>query len=463
MIFKQKAIRYYYWIVLEFIRKHLRLILLSFFISIVGIVSIISFSPYIVSITTSSKNIVGIIGTYQLENLPDSILSKISSGLVFVNEKGEAVPTIASKWEQSKDGKTYFFYLKKNLYWNDGKHFTAKGINFKFKDVEVKIISDYKIEFRLKKPLPIFPTYLATPIIKYPLVGVAGLYRVERFKNQYGNVKELYLSQNKSNLPYLVYKFYDSENKMINAYKLGEINQMEVSRKTTADFFSGWKNTKIDKSIDYGRLLTLFFNMNNEFLKQKDNRKAIIMAVSRKQFSEEGIESNGPIPPVSWANNPNIKKVSYDPEFAEKIIKKNYESSQSGTLQISTSYDYLDVAQQIKDNLDKIGLSTKISTISNTQSTSFDMLVAYWKVPLDPDQYYFWHSTQKQGNITNYGNVKVDKLLEDGRGSTSLEERKKIYDDFQRVLVDDSPAFFMFYPYTYTIKRKSQAGKLPLK
>ena len=55
------------------------------------------------------------------------------------------------------------------------------------------------------------------------------------------------------------------------------------------------------------------------------------------------------------------------------------------------------------------------------------MFLAYLKVPIDPDQYYFWHSTQTQSNIGNYNNVKVDKLLEDGRSTVDIEEREKIY------------------------------------
>ena len=82
------------------------------------------------------------------------------------------------------------------------------------------------------------------------------------------------------------------------------------------------------------------------------------------------------------------------------------------------------------------------------------MLLAFWKVPQDPDQYFFWHSTQKQGNITGYKNVKIDKLLEDGRNTLAIEKRKKIYYDFQKVFMDDLPAVFLYYPNVYTISRK---------
>ena len=48
---------------------------------------------------------------------------------------------------------------------------------------------------------------------------------------------------------------------------------------------------------------------------------------------------------------------------------------------------------------------------------------------------------------------KIDKLLESGRKESDQEKREKIYFDFQRYLVEDAPAVFLFHPTTYTISR----------
>jgi peptide/nickel transport system substrate-binding protein len=80
--------------------------------------------------------------------------------------------------------------------------------------------------------------------------------------------------------------------------------------------------------------------------------------------------------------------------------------------------------------------------------------LAIFDTPEDPDQYSIWHSTQKATNITHYENPRIDKLLEDGRSQINTEERKKTYLDFQRFLVEDAPAAFLFYPDTYSISRK---------
>jgi ABC-type transport system substrate-binding protein len=71
------------------------------------------------------------------------------------------------------------------------------------------------------------------------------------------------------------------------------------------------------------------------------------------------------------------------------------------------------------------------------------------------DPYPFWHSLQKVDpglNLALYENKEVDKLLEEGRKTQDLNERKKIYEEFQNLLIEDSPAIFLLNPdYIYFV------------
>ena len=104
--------------------------------------------------------------------------------------------------------------------------------------------------------------------------------------------------------------------------------------------------------------------------------------------------------------------------------------------------------------MEAAGLSAELNVASFNRPDNFDMFLAFLKVPVDPDQYYFWHSTQKAGNIGSYSNVKADLLLEKGRSTINIEDLEKDYFDLQKTLLDDPPAIFLYYPYVYTIKRK---------
>lgn len=460
MALSRKTFRYYYWLAKEFLLKHVKLIAISFFISFLFIIGVISLSPYLENILSTQKRIVGLVGTYDFNSIPDEITNQISNGLIYINEKGEIIPALATSWEVRNNGKEYRFHLKNNLIWDNGKKFTASDIHYSFVDIQVKPVDDKTIDFFLTKPLPIFPTYLRQPLIRYPLLGIAGLYHVSRMKTRFGYVNEVSLEPNKKDLPSLTYKMYNDETQLLAAYKRGEINEFSVTKKSLADNFTSWKNTKIDRTIDYSQLMTLFFNHSGELLRQKEAadqkeiKGAVISAINQSKFNELGEVATGPIQPISWAYNPDLKKNVYDADVAKKLLKKDIESSQSAQLNFVTYYEYYDIADQIVNELKSAGLSVNLIISSPDKQNNFDFLLALWKVPLDPDQYYFWHSTQTQGNIGSYKNVKIDKVLEDGRNSLSLDDRKQIYFEYQKIMQDDPPAVFLYYPYVYKIKRK---------
>jgi len=453
MIGKGKNARYYYWLFLEFIRKHLKVIFLSALISTITIISLITISPFLLNLLTTQSSVVGMVGSYRMDSLPDEITSKISNGLLFINENGKAMPVLAESWEVLDNGLLYRFHLKKNILLDDNTFFTSKDVNYHFKDVSISTKGDYLIEFKLNKQLAIFPIYLTKPIIKYSSIGIGGLYKIDHIKYKYDALTEIGLEPNKKNRVHIMYRFFPNESSMITAYKMGQINQMTVSKKSIADTFLQWRNTKVEKFVDYANLLTVFFNYNNPFLKEKEVRGAIKSSIDRSQFLEFGIDAKSSIPPTSWAYNKDLKETVYDPELAQKIIKKDKSASDSAKLNFNTFYDYLNIASDINKNLNDIGLDTNLNIMSSNTS-DFDIMLAYLKVPQDPDQYYYWHSTQSLSLLTGYKNLKLDKFLEDGRSSFDQNERVKSYLDFQKTMDDDDTAIFLFFPYNYTIKRK---------
>jgi len=102
----------------------------------------------------------------------------------------------------------------------------------------------------------------------------------------------------------------------------------------------------------------------------------------------------------------------------------------------------LTTAENIKKNWEDI-LKIKVNlTVGQIDTNNFDAIISYGSIPSDPDQYVFWHSTQTKGNVTKINNPKIDKLLEDGRATFDTLERKRIYQDFQKALLEESPANF---------------------
>lgn len=448
-----KSLRYYYWLFKEFAIKHIKMIALSFFLSFFIVVSLVSFSSVLNKFLFSNKEIIGLAGNYNISNIPDEVLLNISHGLVTIGPKGEVLPALASSWEMLDNGREFRFHLKNDLLWDDGKQLTSKDIQYNFKDIIVEPIDNNTIHFKLKDRLPIFPTFLSRPIIKYPLHGVVGLYKVDKIKSRQGIIKEIHLSPNKKDLPLLIYKFYDSESKLISAYKLGEVKKINILRENISNNFKNWKNTKVTKVVDYTRVMTLFVNMNNQLLVEKDVRDAIASSLPISKLAKFGEIARGPIPPTSWAYNENTKQLIENLEVSKDSLTKYVDSTSSAKLDFITYYDYLPTASLIDENFNQINLPTTVRLNDFQVPGQFDLLLAFWKPPVDPDQYFFWHSTQTGTNITGLKNVKIDKLLEDGRNSIHPSERKEHYLEFQKVIAEEHPAIFLYYPYTYTIER----------
>ena len=85
------------------------------------------------------------------------------------------------------------------------------------------------------------------------------------------------------------------------------------------------------------------------------------------------------------------------------------------------------------------------------------MIVAVFilrQIGLDPDQYDIWYSgktKEKELNFVSYSNPEVDALLEKGRRTFDIDERKKAYYRIQEILAEDLPYIFLYVPDSLTI------------
>ena len=125
-------------------------------------------------------------------------------------------------------------------------------------------------------------------------------------------------------------------------------------------------------------------------------------------------------------------------------------------LKISTTNSLLSLAEEIKRDWEEVfGCNVEIEVI-NTIQPDYQILLTAQEIPEDPDQYALWHSTQSwPGNIINLKNLRIDKLLEDGRTEIDTKVRKDYYFEFQKYFVEEVPVLFLYYPNYYTIVRKN--------
>lgn len=442
-----RQLRLGFLIAVELARKYTRSLVMGFFAGLFLSFIFWRLYPVFISPLFHTTERIGMIGDFTPSNLPQSIQDLISGGLTALSDDGAPKPELSSAWEATNSGKTFIFTLRKGLYWHTGKEVTAHDVNYNIRGVTFIPTGDNTLMAYLQYPYSPFPTLVSKPIFLPGLKGF-GPYEVTGISLQGDSVKSLQLTplQLDTHQP-KVFTFYHTEAQAVMAFKLGEINTLfDMS---TPSSFIRWKNVTIQKNTKYNRIVTLFFNMRDPKLEDKNLRQGLAYGIPDQSY-ERAIS---PLSKTSWAYTPIVKKYDYDPVAAKKFIGHTEVATTSSQLTLSTFSQYLDIAQSIAASWTALGIKTDVR-VENDVPNTFQILLSAQDVPPDPDQYLFWHSTQNQTNVTGYVNVKIDKLLEDGRQELDQKKRKTIYADFQRRLVEDAPAIFLYYPTTYTISRK---------
>ena len=439
-----KKVRFLVRLIGAFLTRHKYIVLCGF----IGGIIFFLFLPRIFSLIPLSKKteVIGIAGRFNSEEIPLEIQNLASYGLTKIEKDGSPAPALASGWNVEADGKIYTFILR-DAFWQDNTKVSAQDINYNFKDVKIEILDVKTIRFTLKEPFSPFPVIVSRPIFKKGLTGL-GQYKIEKITKSGQYLESVTLKSLNSQAPDLKYRFYPTEESAKMAFKLGEVR---VLKNLTNIFgFEDWRNIQIIPKIRYDQYVGLFLNTSKSLLQEKTFRQALSYAIEKKEGNSRAI---GPISPKSWAYNDEVKQYNQDFTNARKLLDKTFGGKHPELIiKITTVSSLLAQADEIKNSWEKLGIKVDIDAFTSLEN-DFDALLVTQEISSDPDQYSFWHSTQ-DSNITEFKNPKIDKLLEDGRKTLNREERRNIYFDFQRFLVEEVPAIFLYHPTVYDLSRK---------
>jgi peptide/nickel transport system substrate-binding protein len=428
------SLRYIIRLIQAFFKKFKAVIVLGIAFGVLVFIAVFFMFPSI----SATEQKIGMIGRFVPEALPEEITNKISSGLTTVDVNGNVNPSLAQSWESTDGGKTWIFRLYENKKWQDGKTIKSYDVNYEFNDASLEIIDDYTIKFNLDSQFSAFPVIVSKPIFKKGLLGT-GDWKVKKISLIGGYTQRITIINNKKDK--ITYKFYPSEERLKLAFKLGEVDILHKIQEKTE--FEKWKTVDISANEGTSSFVAIFFNTENEKFAEKTLRQAFNYAINKNNFGS--IRALGPISSNSWAYNSQVKQYNFDAEKTKEV--------KDVAIKLATLPNLLKVAESVANDWRNSGAIVEVEVVSGMPE-NFDAFLATVDTPKDPDQYSLWHSTQTVTNISRYKNPRIDKLLEDGRTELDQELRKKYYLDFQRFLVEDSPAIFLFHPTSYVISRK---------
>lgn len=424
------------------------------------------------------------------------ISNLLYSGLLRINSQGELIPDLAESYTVSEDGLTYSFKLREDAMFHDGTHVSTDDIIFtiaktqepaikspkrpNWDGVRVEKINEREIEFTLSAPyapfiynttLGILPKHKWQNITveEFPFTSLntngigSGPYEIESIVRDENEIITSYKLHSFSKYtlkePYitrLFVNFYKTEDELITAFNKKQINSIHSISPKNIDSVK-LKDEKIVK-LPYSRIFALFFNQNKSpILTDKTIREALDHSINRDELVQSILQGYGtPLySPLTLFSHQNTQE-TYSVEEGKEIL--NGKDLSTATLKISTSNvpELIAIGEKISNTFNEIGIKTELQIHDTNELTSSVIRPREYEVILfgnvinrDLDYYAFWHSSQRNDpglNLSAYASIESDKALEAARNSVSFEEKLPLLQKFEKEVINDTPAVFLYSP-----------------
>ena len=315
-------------------------------------------------------------------------------------------------------------------------------------------------------------------------------------KDKEGKIIDITLRANrdyygtKPHIKEITFSFYDTPDKILDAYRTGEIKGIAHIETDKIKNIENESNLKI-YNIPTTRIYGIFFNQKKSLiLANKKNREALTFATDKEELLKNALENKGlvvntPIIPNMLGYDPNLNRYEYNQERAKSLFKEAgwenlndkergklkeagegmegimYDSKTKKFLEITlTVPDYPELvktADTLKKQWDKVGLKLNLDIVDTSETLqnkindrNYEALLFGEVLQPDPDPTPFWHSSSKQTpglNLSMFDNQEVDGILDSARQEVNVEKRGELYRRFQEIVGQEIPVIFLFSPY----------------
>lgn len=400
---------------------------------------------------------IGLVGTYKEHDIPLEVTNLLSDSLVEAGDDGKMLPKMVKGWETNNDATVFKFKLKDDLKWADNSKVLTEDLSFNIPDVEVSFPEGNTVQFKLKESYSPFPSLLTKPVFKKNTILGTGPYKVTKIEKSKIFITKITLVSKDKSLPQIYIRFYPNEKVALTGFNLGEVQVLLGVSNNLSSLNN--PRTKTEAKTDFGKIVTALYNTKDTLFSNRSVRQAL----SYQAPEILGFEvANNPFPKSSWVYDTEAKKYLNNPKEAKSALERAKstlnESILNKELTLTAIPNLEEVAKKIVAAWNELGFKVNIRVESGIPQ-NFQILLITQSIPSDPDQYFLWHSTQDKTNLSKYQSARVDKDLEDGRKTSDERERKEKYFDFQKTLLEDAPATFLYFPkYNIVYLKKVEAN-----
>jgi peptide/nickel transport system substrate-binding protein len=425
------------------------------------------------------------------------VIEQIYDGLTRITKPDLSVePALAEKWNISDDGITYTFHLRPNVVFHDGTPLKASDVKFTFERLvapetastsaadlasmeEVEAPDDQTVVMTLKAPDASLLATLSGGSCKIyseafvkannndvsqVAMGTGPFKFVEYVPNT-----RIVLEKNpnywEEGLPYLdgiemtiaaddTARTAAVVSGTVDFIEYAPLRDVDTLQKDPSLTLTGDANTNI-------RFIGL--NLSKEPFDTLEVRQAIAAVVDRNAMLGPTVFGHGTptvtlFPPGFWAALPQ-DVLPPDLEKAKSLLAKaGHPDGFSTTITSWSQYSFLsNAAVVLQEQLKQIGIDAELNLVENATmsdqvyvSKTYDIAVTGESAYVDPNtlilQYF---KTGESSNFMNYSNPKVDDLIAQGIAVSDQAKRAKIYQDIQRILLEDLPWVNLFIANQY--------------
>lgn len=299
-------------------------------------------------------------------NTAGILAAQVVEGLVEYDENFKPVPALAESWEQSPDGKTITFHLRRGVSWHDGKPFTAADVQYTVLEVIKKVNpragtayraveavdtpDPHTAIFRLSEPspaiwavlssaeAPILPRHLyeGTPPLGNPwnskLVGTGPFVFKEWVRGDYVLVERnpTYWRKDRPYLDRIRFRTIPDPGARAAALETGEVHYAPFSAVPPSDVDRLRKlSNLVVETRGYGTFVPAFFfefNLDRPQFRDKRVRAAFAHAIDRQALADRvwyGLAkpATGPIPSAhAELYTADVTQYPFDLKKAEALL-----------------------------------------------------------------------------------------------------------------------------------------------
>ncbi|MBE5105739.1 peptide ABC transporter substrate-binding protein [Bacillus thuringiensis] len=472
---------------------------------------------------TSSSNGKQILNLTELSEIPSmdaslasdsassTALNNTMEGLYRIGKDQKRMPGVAEDVQKLDDGKKYIFKLRKDAKWSNGEPVTAKDfvyswkravnpdtkatysyIMFDIKNAEkihkkelpadqlgVKAIDDYTLEVELDNPVPYFVDLTVYPVFyplnenfvkaqgdKFGLEANTTLYNGPFVMSDWKHEQSFQFKKNPSywdnktvKIEEINFNIVKNTATDVNLYETNAIDRAAL----TSEFVDKFRQSPEFQTRKEAGVAYLRFNQSNQYLSNKNLRKAISMSFDRDNIAKV-ILNNGAIGAYGFvgkdfAEGPNKKDFRAENgklvETNPKEAKKLWETAKKelGTDKIELEFlnfdneDAKKVGEFLKGEMEKNlpGLTIKMKQQPFAQknkledSQQYDIAFGIWSPDFpDPISYLDMFVTNGSQNKTGYSNPKYDELILKAKTDTKdLQTRWNNLLEVEKMLVKE--------------------------